>query len=64
MKIDNTSFERVEEFENLGTILTNQNSIQVEIKNRRNSGNASYQNLLYSSLLSKRINITVYGTII
>ena len=34
MKIDNSSFERVEEFKYLGTILTNQNSIKDEIKSR------------------------------
>ena len=32
MKVDNTSIERVEEFIYLGTTLTNQNSIQEEIK--------------------------------
>ena len=56
MKIDNSSFERVEEFKYLGTSLTNQNSIQEEIKNRLKSGNACYhsvQNLLSSSFLSK-----------
>ena len=37
MKIDNSSFERVEEYKYLGTILTNQNSIQEEIKNRLKS---------------------------
>jgi len=37
IKIDNSSFERVEEFKYLGTILTNQNSIQEEIKNRLKS---------------------------
>ena len=55
-KIYNSSFERVEEFKYLGTILMNQNSIQEEIKSRLKSGNASYhlvQNLLSSSLLSK-----------
>jgi L-lysine 2,3-aminomutase len=31
MKIDNSSIERVEEFKYLGTTLTNQNSIHVEI---------------------------------
>jgi hypothetical protein len=31
MKIDNNSFERVEEFKYLGTTLTNHNSIQEEI---------------------------------
>jgi restriction endonuclease len=34
MKIDNSSTERVEEFKYLGTTLTNQNSIQAEIKSR------------------------------
>jgi hypothetical protein len=38
MKIDNSSFERVEVFEYLGTTLTYQNSIQEEIKNRLKSG--------------------------
>jgi hypothetical protein len=31
IKIDNSSFERVEEFKYSGTTLTNQNSIQEEI---------------------------------
>ena len=34
IKIDNSSFERVEEFKYLGTTLINQNSIQQEIKSR------------------------------
>ena len=39
MKIDNSSIERVEEFKYLGTTLTNQNSIQEEIKIRLKLGN-------------------------
>jgi len=57
----------VEEFKCLGTTLTNQNSIQEEIKSRFKSGYACYrlvQNLLPSSLLSKNLNIKIYRTII
>ena len=53
MKIDNSSFERVEEFSYLGTTLTSQNTIQEEIKSRLKPGNACYpsaQNLLSFSL--------------
>jgi len=34
MRIDNSIFERVEEFKYLGTTLTNENSIAEEIKSR------------------------------
>ena len=67
MKTDNSLFERVEEFKYLGTTLTNQNSIQEEIKSRLKSGNACYhsvQNLLSSSLLSRNLKIKIYRTII
>jgi hypothetical protein len=37
MKTDNSSFERVDEFKYFGTTLTNQNSIQEEIKSRLKS---------------------------
>ena len=57
IKIDKSSFERVEEFKYLGTNVTHQNSIQEEIKSRLKSGNASVQNLLSSSLLSKNLMI-------
>jgi len=63
MKIDNSSFERVEEFKYLGTMVTNQNSIQEEIKSRWKSGNACYhmvQNLLSSSSLSENLKIKIY----
>jgi hypothetical protein len=41
-KIDNSSIERVKEFEYLGTMLTDQNSIQEEIKSRMKLGNVCY----------------------
>ena len=67
MRIDNSSIERVEEFKYLGTTLTNQNSIQEEIKSRLKSPNACYysvQNLLSSRLLSKNLKIKIYRTIV
>ena len=67
IKIDNSSFERAEQFKYLGTALTNQNSIRKEINSRLKSGNACYhlvQNLLSSSLLSGNLNIRIYRTII
>ena len=57
VRIDSSTFKRVEEFKYLGTTLTNQNSISEEIKNRLSSGNACYhsvQNLLTSGLLSQK----------
>ena len=42
IKSGNSSFERVGHFKYLGKILTNQNSIQEEIKSRLNSENACY----------------------
>ena len=42
IQTDNISFERLEEIQYLETTLTNQNSIQEEIKSRSNSWNACY----------------------
>ena len=67
MKVHNSSIERVDEFKYLGTTLTNQNSIQKEIKSKLKLGNACYhsvQKLLSSSLLSKNLKIKIYRTII
>jgi hypothetical protein len=67
IKVGNKSFETVEQFKYLGTILTYQNSIHEEIRSRLKSGNACYpsgQNLLSSSLLSKNIKINIRRTII
>ena len=67
IKTDNSFFERVEQFKYLGTTLTNENSIQEEIKSGLKSGITCYysvQNLLSSSLLSKNIKIKIYRNII
>ena len=67
MCLDNSTFERVEEFKFLVTTLTNQNSIPEKIKSRLRSGNACYlsvQNLLSSRLLTKNLKIKIHRTII
>jgi len=67
VRMDNSTFERVDEFKYLGTTLTNQNSIAEEIKSRLRSGNACYnsvQNLLSSRLLSKNVKLKICRTII
>jgi len=61
--LDSKSFEKVEQFRYLGTILKNRNSIQEEIMSRLEPGNdcsQSVQNLW----LSKNIKNTIYRTII
>ena len=65
--IDNSTFERVQEFKYLGTILTNKNSIAEEIKSRLRSEVTCYhsvQNLLSSRLLSKNLKMKINRTII
>jgi hypothetical protein len=67
LKIDNCCFEKVEEFKYLGTILTNQNSIQEEIMRKLKKRNACYhsvENLLSFSLLYNDVKITIYRTTI
>jgi len=67
VRIDSSTFERVEEFKYLGTPVTNQNSIAEEIKIKLRSGNACYhsvQNLSSSRLLSRNLKIKIYRNII
>jgi len=66
VRSDNSTFEKVEVFKYLGATLTIQNSIREEIKCRLSSGNTchrSVQNLLSSSLLSRKLKIKIYRTI-
>ena len=67
IKTDSGFFVRVEEFKHLRTTLTNENSVQEEIKSRLKSGNVCYhlvQNIFPSSLLPKNVKIYMYRTII
>jgi hypothetical protein len=65
IKIENSFFERVEEFKYLGTNLTNQNSIQEEIKSRFRECLLSFGTESFvSNLLSKNLKIRVYRSII
>ena len=57
----------MEQFRYCGTNLTNQNSVNEELRSRSKTGNAcchSVQNLLPSSLLSKNIKLKITSTII
>ena len=60
-QIDNSSFERLEEFKYLRITLTNQDSIQEEITSRLKLG--QMQNILSSTLLSKNLKIKIYKII-
>jgi hypothetical protein len=51
IKIDNTSFERVEEFKCLETTLKNKNSIRKEIKSRLKSGDANLDSRMLDGIL-------------
>jgi len=67
LKIISYAIYAMQEFKYLEMTLTDQNSIQEEIKSRLKLGNACYhsvQNLLSSRLLSKNLTIKIYGTII
>jgi len=59
VRIDNNTFERVEEFKYLGTNLTIKNSIAEEIKSILRSGNACCHSV--QNLLSLRLPVILYG---
>ena len=65
--IGNLSFENVEKFRYLVVTVTNTNDIREEIERRINMGNACYYSLeksLSSRLLSKKLKVNTYKTII
>jgi hypothetical protein len=67
IKIGNRSSANVSQFKYLGTTVTNQNLIEMEIKRRLNSGNASYhlvQNRISFRLPSKNLKARIYKTLI
>ena len=57
IKIGINSNEKVKTFKYLGSLLTNQNSIQEEIKNRLKAGNSCYILSKHSCLLDFSLRI-------
>ena len=66
IKIDNSSFEMMEQFKYLGTTLMNQNCILEEIKKRLESGNAAIIQcrIFCQPFVIQNIKIKIYRTII
>ena len=65
--IKNVSLEKLEKFKYLGVTVTNTKDIREEIKRRINMGNAccySLEKILSFRLLSKKLKVNVYKTII
>ena len=60
VKTDNSSIERVEELKYMGTTLTDQNSIQEEIKSRLKLGNVCYYSVQNIFVLEVAIQILKY----
>jgi hypothetical protein len=66
VKKGSNSYEKVKIFKYLGSLLTNRNSIQENIKCRLKEGSSCYYSvltLLYSGLLSKNLKIKIYKAV-
>ena len=62
IKIGNNSYEKLKNFKYLGSLLTNENFIQDEIKYTLKAGNScnySFQTFLSSRFLSKNFKIKI-----
>ena len=67
IKVCKGFFEKMKTFKYLGSLVTNENFIQDEIKCRLKAGNSWYysvQTLLSSRLLSKNLKMKIHKTII
>ena len=64
IKIGSNSYEKVKTLKSLGSLLRNENFIQMEIKCRLKEGNKLYYSVLSPRLLSTNLKMVMYKTII
>ena len=64
VRIGINPYETLKNFKYLGSLMTNQNSIQEEIKCRLKAGNSCYYSVQTLLFLSKNLKIKIYKTII
>jgi hypothetical protein len=66
-KVKNMTFERVNSFEYLGTLITTDNNISAEINNRITLANKSYfgfVNILKAKDINRKYKVVIYKTLI
>ena len=67
IKIRNQTFEKVNQFKYLGSILNERNELMIEIKERISAGNRAYfssQNILKNKNITRETKKTLYKTVI